>query len=479
MSVIVALAFALGLIAQAVPAPAQDAEALRREMEQMRKQFEAMQEQYKKVLDSMAERLERVEARPQPAAGAPGPAAATPEVPQPSPAAPPATVQVPQRPPGSEPTALDLIRPRQPFALYERRGPGQLLFDMGVTGDFIGNLTQKNVQKNQGGSFPGLENLFFPREVEVSFFGQIDPYARAEVRIEAGQGSRSGDLTVNLAEGNLTLTALPYGTQLKMGKMRNRFGYLNQIHAHDWPFIDNPNVLQQFFGTEGLVESGFEATWVPPLPFYLELLGGVFNGENDVAFGRDQITNPLVTGRVRTFLELDDWGAVQLGSSIAAGQTPAQKSSTIIGFDAKYKYTPPGWQRASFTLLGEYLISLRDVVVTDANGFDGTRQRNSQGFYVNGEVRPFNHGELSKWQLGFRYDRTQYPANPGTEWAVQPYLSYYPSEFLRFRLGYKQTTRSQCCSYLDFQDNGGSARQVSEYFLQGTFIMGAHPAHSF
>jgi hypothetical protein len=479
MRVIVALAFALGLVAQAAPAPAQDAEALRREMELMRKQFEAMQEQYKKAMDTMTERLERVEARPQPSAAAPVPPATPPAPMQPGQAAPPGTDVVTQRPPGSDPTPLDLIKPRQPFALYERRGPGQLLFDMGVTGDFVGNLTQHNVQKNQGGSFPGLENLFFPREVEVSFFGQIDPYARAEVRFEAEQDSRGGGLSVSLAEANLTLMALPYGTQLKMGKMRNRFGYLNQIHAHDWPFIDNPNVLQQFFGTEGLVESGFEATWVPPLPFYLEVLGGVFNGENDVAFGRNQISNPLVTGRVRTFLDFDEWGAIQIGSSIASGQTPQQKSSNILGFDAKYKYTPAGWQHAAFTLLGEYLLSFRDLVVTNPEGIDQTRQRDSQGFYVYGGLQPFNHGELSKWMLGFRYDRTQYPAASGTEWAVQPFLSYYPSEFLRFRLGYKQTTRSQCCSYLDFQDNGGSAKQVSEYFLQATFIMGAHPAHPF
>jgi hypothetical protein len=479
MRVIVALAFALGLIAHAAPAPAQDAEALRREMELMRKQFEAMQEQYKKAMDTMTERLERVEARPQPSAAAPAPPATPPAPMQPGQGAPPGTDVVTQRPPGSDPTPMDLIKPRQPFALYERRGPGQLLFDMGVTGDFVGNLTQHNVQKNQGGSFPGLENLFFPREVEVSFFGQIDPYARAEVRFEAEQDSRGGGLSVSLAEANLTLMALPYGTQLKLGKMRNRFGYLNQIHAHDWPFIDNPNVLQQFFGTEGLVESGFEATWVPPLPFYLEVLGGVFNGENDVAFGRDQISNPLVTGRVRTFLDFDEWGAIQIGSSIASGQTPQQKSSNILGFDAKYKYTPAGWQHAAFTLLGEYLLSFRDVVVTNPEGIDQTRQRDSQGFYIYGGLQPFNHGELSKWMLGFRYDRTQYPAASGTEWAVQPFLSYYPSEFLRFRLGYKQTTRSQCCSYLDFQDNGGSAKQVSEYFLQATFIMGAHPAHPF
>jgi hypothetical protein len=478
MRAFVALVLVLGLLAPATPAAAQDALALRREMEQMRKQFEAMQEQYKKTMDSMAERLERVEARPQPAATA-APATVQPAAAQPAPGEPPAMGLTAQRPPGSEPSALDLIRPRQPFALYERRGPGQLLFDMGVTGDFVGNLTQHNVQKNQGGSFPGLENLFFLREGEVSFFGAIDPYARAEVRIEAGQDQRGEGLTVSVAEANLTLTALPYGTQLKMGQMRNRFGLLNQLHSHDRPFTDDPNVLVQFFGPEGLREAGFEATWVPPLPFYLELLGGVFNGQNDVAFGRDQISNPLVTGRVRTFFDLDEWGAIQLGSSVAVGQTPQQKNSTIVGFDAKYKYTPPGWQRAAFTLLGEYLLSFRDVVVTDPDGIDTTRFRGSQGFYVGGELRPFNHGELSKWLLGFRYDRTQYPAASGTEWAVGPFLAYYPSEFLRFRLGYKQTTRSQCCSYLDFQDNGGSAKQVSEYFLQATFIVGAHPAHPF
>jgi len=473
MRAFVALALVLGLLVPAAPAPAQDALALRREMEQMRKQFEAMQDQYKKTMDSMAERLERVEARPQPAS------VAAPTAMQPAPAAPPAMGLTAQRPPGSDPSPLDLIRPHQPFALYERRGPGQLLFDIGIAGDFVGNLTQHNVQKNQGSSFPGLENLFFPREVELSFFGAIDPYARGEVRIEAEQEQRGEGLNVSLAEANLTLTALPYGTQLKMGLMRNRFGYLNPIHAHDWPFIDNPNVLQQFFGTEGLSESGFEATWVPPLPFYLELLGGVFNGQNDVAFGRGQVSNPLATGRVRTFFDFDEWGAIQLGSSIASGQTRQQKSSTIVGFDVKYKITLPGWQRAAFTLLGEYLLSFRDVVVTDPDGIDTTRFRGSQGFYVGGELRPFNHGELSKWLLGFRYDRTQYPAASGTEWAVQPFLAYYPSEFLRFRLGYKQTSRSQCCSYLDFQDNGGSAKQVSEYFLQATFIMGAHPADRF
>ena len=441
MRLLIAVALVAGLLAPALPVHAQDTEAIRRDMEQMRKQFEAMQEQYRKTMETMADRLQRLESQGQQTATTPVAAA-------------PATAQLPPATPpgGSPPSAMDLIRPR---------------------------LTQSNVEKNQGGSFSGLENLFFPREVELSFFGQVDPYARAEVRVESGQGSRNDELTVSLAEANLTLMTLPFGTQLKMGRVRNRFGLLNELHSHDRPFIDDPNVLVQFFGREGLRENGFEATWVPALPFYLQVLGGVFNGENEVAFGRNTLRHPLATGRIRTFFDLGDFGAIQLGSSIANGDTPEQKSSTIIGFDMKYKYTPTGWQRALFTAYGEYLVSLRDVLVTDSDGIDQTRHRNRQGFYVGADVRPFAHGELSKWLLGFRYDWTQYPVNPGQEWAAGPFIAYYPSEFLRFRLGYKHTERTNCCSYLNFADNGGSARRVDEIFLQATFILGAHPTHPF
>jgi hypothetical protein len=458
------------------PVAAQETEALRKELEQMRKQFETMKEGYERSINQLSERLKAIESRPpQPV---PGPATA-------SPAAVPAAAReqaLSQASPGVTINPLELARPREPFSLYGRRGPGQMLFDIGVAGDFIGNLTQHNVKKNAGGTFSGLENRFFPREVELSVFGQIDPYARAEVRIEAGEEQRGGEISVNLAEAFLELQTLPFGTQLKMGQMRNRFGLVNVLHAHDRPFIDQPNVLTQFFGEEGLVERGFEATWVAPLPFYLQLLGGAFDGDNEQAFGRGSLKTPLVTGRVRTFFELGELGAIQLGASIANGQTPGDLNSQIWGFDAKYKFQPEGWAHALFTMAGEYLYSIRQVLVSDPAAdtpIDQKRTREHGGWYVYGELQPFRFGWPSKWSLGFRYDRTQYPVNPGTEWAVQPYLTFKPSEFLRFRLGYKHTERSECCSYLGFVDNSGSARRVDEILFQATFILGAHPAHPF
>ena len=294
---------------------------------------------------------------------------------------------------------------------------------------------------------------------------------------EFEDGSRSIELS--LAEAHLTLLALPFDTQAKMGLMRNRFGLLNELHLHDGPQVDRPNVLTRFFGEEGLVESGGELTWIAPLPFYLQFLAGIFNGDNDVLFGYGKISEPLWTGRVRTFFDFDEFGAIQLGASVASGTDTDRQRSTVVGVDAKYKYRPEGWQHALFTVAGEWLHLTRRVT-TEAADIDGDgildtepekRTREKNGWYAYAEVQPWK-----RWLFGFRYDWTEFPDMRGHEWAVQPYVAFMPSEFLRFRLGYKHTERDKRDG---FGDNGGSARIVDELLLQATFILGAHPAHPF
>src|SRR5262245_48528629 len=433
----------VALVFVATPALAQDASALRREIEQLRQQ-----------LQGLTERLQRLESQPAPQP-APPPAA------QPAPAA-----QQPANPQSqmAPPSATDLLRPRPPFALYQQRGSGQLLFDMGVTGDFVANITQQNVQKADAGTFSGRENRFFPREVELSLFGQIDPYARADVRIEASEDKPGTETTVSLAEATLTLLTLPYGTQAKLGQMRNRFGWSNPIHEHDLPWVDRPDVYRVFFGEDGLVEKGAEGTWVPDfLPFYLQVLGGIFDGDNETAFGRGVLTHPLATGRVMAFFDLTDTMALQVGASVANGETNERLRSTLVGYDLKFKYRPDGWLHPPLTLSTEGIYSMREVERGDT--------RDSFGWYGWGEVQPWR-----RWAFGVRYDSTQYPANPGYQWAVGPYVSFYPSEFLRFRVAYKHTERTTRDL---FNNNGGSGRLMDEWFFQATFILGAHPAHAF
>jgi hypothetical protein len=431
-------------------AAAQDAATLRREIEQLQKQ-----------LQSLNERLQRVESQPAPATPAPSGPAET---------APPAS-------PGISP--LDLARPRQPYSLYQQRGAGQLLFDIGVVGDFAGNLTQKNVEKAGGGTFAGLENRFFPREVELSLFGRVDPYASAVVIIEAAEEERAGELAVHLAEANLTLLTLPFGTQTKLGLVRNRFGYSNEFHAHDLPWVDRPNVFRIFFGDEGLNESGVEATIVPDLPFYVEGLVGLFNGDNEAAFGLTTLRVPLITGRVRTFFELFQEHGILLGMSVASGQTSERLPNTVLGWEARYKYRPDGWLHPLITVTGEALYSMRHVNVDvdiDGDGVNDsqdTKHRYHWGWYAGAEVQPWR-----RFAGGLRVDWSQYPANPGYETSIEPYVSFWPSDFLRFRLAYKHTHRSTQTRDA-FNLNDSSARTVDEILFQATFILGAHPTHPF
>jgi hypothetical protein len=466
MRAFVALCLALGLAATAAPAAAQEAEALRRELEQLRQQFELMKEQYQKAIDTMTERLQRLEARPMTAA------------------APPAAPKA-----GGFPSWLELARPREPFALYAQGAaagePGappsprsRFLFDIGIAGDFVGNITPDSAERNQTGTFAGRENRIFPREIELSLFGQIDPYARGEVRIEAAEEFEGGErLTeVTLAEAHLTLVSLPFGFQVKGGLMRPRFGYVNEFHLHDRPWIDSPAVTNFFFGEEGLRESGVEVVWVAPLPIYLQAILGVFDGDNEEAFGRGSLRDPLVTGRLRTFFDLGGAGALQLGVSGATGVTELDERANYLGVDAKYKYIPSRWSHPLLTLGGEIIFADRKIPTGgDEDGTEaelGRRLRQEAaafkdvspyGYYVWAEVQPWK-----QLAFGARYDYTEFPDGSGDQWAIGPYVSWMPSEFLRFRIGYKFSDRK-----------GLEPTDLNEFLFQATFILGAHPAHPF
>jgi hypothetical protein len=466
--------FLLGAVLAAGPAQAQDAETLRKELDQMKKQFDDMKREYQKAIDQMSERLDRVESKPQQAATPPVPATIAQVPPAPAPAAP------------SMPSAADLLRPREPYALYGAGGRGQLLFDVGVFGDFIGDFSDKSSTPFQPlATFPGQAQRFFPREVEVAIYGAVDPYARAYVIIEAGEEfdttNRTSTFNVELAEAAVTLTALPWGFQDKLGLMRVRYGLLNEYHDHDLPQPDRPAVLVNFFGQEGLRESGNELSWVPDLPFYLQGIFGIFNGDNDVAFGSASFRNPLFTGRFRTFFDFGNFGALQIGASVAAGTTSQGLSDTILGFDAKYKFTPEGWRHPLLTIAGEGLQAWRFNQVTNTS-FDPetgeeltttTKQKTTPfGFYVYAEVQPFQ-----RWLAGVRYDNSEYLQFSGRQWAVEPYIAFQPSDFLRFRLAYKHTQFLGAAS----ANLGGppGSQNINEILFQATFLLGAHPSHPF
>ena len=88
---------------------------------------------------------------------------------------------------------------------------------------------------------------------------------------------------------------------------------------------------------------------------------------------------------------------------------------------------------------------------------------NSWGAYIIGQQ------QLNKdWYAGVRLDYTQDANNNDRQiWGVSPYITWYWSEFLRFRVSYEH------------RGNFGASPDEDLFFFQITWIYGAHPPHPY
>jgi hypothetical protein len=456
----------------AEPAPSRAAT----ELEALRDDLRRTQEDFRKLLDLQQQTQRRMEEL-QKKMDAVESAARAQAAPAPTAPAPPATAPIAAAPPSPVP----------PGRLGFSMGGRALLFDLGVAADTVGNLSSaRDPQAGQVPTFPGQANRIFPREMEIAVQGAVDPYVRGDVIFEFGQegeiqnGGVTRSFTAELGEAYLTTLSLPWGLQFRGGLVRPQFGLLNHLHAHDLPQTDAPNVLVNFLGQEGLKESGVELSWVPPLPFYLEVRGGAYNGDSDPSFGGGNIRNPMLIGRIKTFFELGDNHGLQIGASVADGPNSQNTStrSLLAGGDFKYKWKPLDRPYTQFILAGEYLFShqrRQTEVPVDLGLGDGSfvltslnQVFNRQGFYVFGDY------QLSRrWFFGTRFDWSQFPGitpipaqnqRGAREYAIAPYLTFKPSEFFQLRAEYKHTQRNY-------------TKNADEAFLQASFILGTHPPH--
>ena len=111
----------------------------------------------------------------------------------------------------------------------------------------------------------------------------IDPYFSGYF-----VGAFEGDNGTSVEEAFVSHVGLIPGGTIKFGRFLSDFGYLNEIHAHAWDFVDAPLALQAFFGGQ-LKEDGLQARWVAPTSLLIEL--GVELGLGDQFPGTDRDKN--------------------------------------------------------------------------------------------------------------------------------------------------------------------------------------------
>ncbi|MGH8005049.1 MAG: hypothetical protein ACRECJ_10050, partial [Limisphaerales bacterium] len=287
----------------------------------------------------------------------------------------------------------------------------------------------------------------------------VDPYSRADVFLAVTPDE------VEIEEGYLTLLKLPERFGLKAGKMRANFGKVNTQHTHLVPYTDRPLPLAQYFGEEGLVETGLSLSRTLPAPFFLEATAEAFSGDNETAFGSGDFKKPLFLGHLKGFWDLSEASNLEIGASAAHGYGPEPdfRRNLVGGADLTFRYKPLSTALyRSFFWRTEFFYR---------RPFNTPENLIGRGFY---SFLQYQSGR--RWYWGARFDFAQEPENNSVFAAsgkiydqirFSGLITFTPSEFALFRLQYRQT-----------DDNAGG-KAAHEVLFQTNFSIGAHGAHVF
>jgi hypothetical protein len=336
-----------------------------------------------------------------------------------------------------------------------------------VFGDGLGRFSASSAElvEEIDGDDVNLDDRFSIREVELDFRADIDPYSKG-VLILGLEEHAPGEYEIAVEEAYLTLETLPFGFRAKLGRYRMPFGSINQLHIHDLPQSTRPYALVDFFGEEGFADNGINVTWLAPwIP--LELGVHLLNGENEGVLAGSNSDDPAWLGRATYFHQVTDQAYLSAGVSYLFGYNDAptpvdrrggpNQETHVAGADLLVKWQNSQFQSVVFQ--GE-LYHLRK----DVGG--GDREHGFGGFALL-QVQP-----LQRWYVGARYDYSNYMEGmeDREQWAGGVWLSYYTTEFLRFRIGYEHRERSTT--------NGGEPDLDTIYF-QVTFVFGSHPVEPY
>lgn len=353
----------------------------------------------------------------------------------------------------------------------------RLLPDISAVGDLIGDLSPK-------GSTQGDSTRFGIREVEIALQAAVDPFFRGDVFLGISDGEG-----ISIEQAYLTATALPWGLEVRLGRLLLPVGKQNTTHRHDLHSIEYPWVLQRFLGDEGLKGTGIYASRIfSPLGFYQELIVTASDrfGEAPDGLRATERANKRLTGlgysaRLRNYWDLSQASNLEFSLSAVTGrrEQPVSGAATVnaalarqsvVGADLTYRWRPlqRGLYR-SFILQGELLrqVNERNPALPAATGsgaavYDGPR-RDYTGAYL------FARGQASRrGYLGARVDALQDPEYAGgTTRAASTYLEFFPSEFSKLVAGVERVAPPS------------GFPSLTRVILQATFALGPHKPHPF
>jgi hypothetical protein len=171
--------------------------------------------------------------------------------------------------------------------------------------------------------------IVFPvRELEFVIGSDIDPYSRFDATITVSDFEEVG-----VEEAYITHWGLPWDIKGRFGRIRPRVGIAAAQHRDRLDTVDQPLVVQRYFGVEGFSRTGLELSDFIPLPWENvahELSVGLLEGgigEDGSLFGETRRA-PTFYSRLRNAWTASDLLQVDLGGTFLLGsrmKTPQRR----------------------------------------------------------------------------------------------------------------------------------------------------------
>jgi len=336
-------------------------------------------------------------------------------------------------------------------------------------GNAVGRVDSHEVVNDDGDR---VDDRFSLRESELDFRAAVDPFVDG-VGILTLEEEAPGEFEVGVEEGYALVKRLPlplldeppWGLLWKVGRFRTSFGRMNVLHTHDLPQTTRPQVLGQFLGEEGSIGDGLGARLLLPteglddlstVELRLEGWSGEVTGS--ASSGNHGLVEVRWSRPVGEDHLLEVAGIAHRGEVI--GETERRAVPTYSA-DFLYRWRPAGRSTHAGAVLGAQAFWGRRLFEED----DGA------GNLVADVSSPFGAYAFGQWQFdrntfaGIRYDYTQpFDGKTGHLQGLHPYVSWYPTEFFRFRIGYERV-------WFDEIDE----RDLGTFLFEFNFIFGSHP----
>jgi hypothetical protein len=347
-------------------------------------------------------------------------------------------------------------------AAQSKSGQSNNVFNPQITvfGNFVGRWDDKEVFVDDDPANSRIDNRINMREVEFDFRAPIDPWADAVVIASVGSPSPN-QFDTSIEEGYFTLKKLPLfdtapgGLKIQVGRFHEEFGRFNRIHLHDLPQPSYPRALTNFLGPDSYVQNGVSADFFLPSPSAsstLQASAALLDGGDIPVDPTGSGSNMANLEHLEWFDEVSDSQSLDLGAS--AWNEDADHA--LYGVDATYKWKPlAGGEYHSFLVGGEFFgAALDDPRMSDhpVGWYLWTQYQFSQNTY-----------------FGLRFDRAEELSDSSLATdTIGAYLTYYTTEFMRFRLGYEHAE-----SDLAKLDNRNTA------LIEMNMVFGSHPTEPY